>query len=257
MKKKEKNVLVIDIGNSYTKFALFNINDEIFFSFSYPTKIISTKNNFLFQILKQKLKSINIDSIILGSVVPKLNSFFIKTFKEKLLLTPHVINKKTKFIFKLSSDMKLNEIGNDILAFATYCAFKNKNVIGFSFGTALVAILINNNVLKGVSIVSGLKTSLDALVDKTALINIKNLELSKNFDYGHDTLTALNSGIYHFKNGFMSSFYNMALKTIKSNELLIILTGFEASNSELNFKYVIDKNAILIGYYLIHKTNNW
>ncbi|WP_027124235.1 type III pantothenate kinase [Mycoplasmoides pirum] len=249
------NVLVIDVGNSYTKIAILNDKKKILKKITLLTKNIKS-TNYVKKIIKTYFNNKHLRYGILGSVVLDKNLFFINAF-EKNELKLYLINKKTKFNFEFDKKIKEKEVGNDILALATYCSYKAKNVLGFSFGTATVAILLINNVFKGASIISGLKINVESLFSRTYLINKIQFDFRKKNLLGNDTRTAIESGLSNLKNGFVSYLYDSvkSLYKFKCKNLMCIVCGHDINKLNVNFKYIKNNDAILIGYFLILKIN--
>lgn len=250
-KKNNKKVLVIDIGNSYSKIAIAKQN------LIYKKIIIKNEKKVNFKKIKliiEKYKSIIFHGSIIGSVVPKLTKIFYELIQKILGIKPYLINKKTKLNFHLSK-LSIKKIGQDILALSEYCSSKNENTIGFCFGTAIFAILIKNKNLIGASISIGLIKNLEALNLNTELIKKIKINKVTKINWGITTKSALASGIYHYAIGFMNSFYEASKNYLKTDKIYSVVSGGEITKIKTNFDYELNKNAILLGYSLIYWNN--
>lgn len=250
-KNFNKNILIIDIGNSYSKIAIAKNN------LIYKKTIIKNKQKVEFkkiELIIEKYKNVCFHGSIIGSVFPKLTKIFYEIIQKHLGIKPYLISKKTKLNFQLPK-LSINKIGQDILALCQYSVNKNKNAISFCFGTAIFAILIKNKNLIGVSISIGLMKNLEALNLNTELINQIKIEKVKKINWGITTKSALASGLYHYAIGFMNSFYINAKNYLKTEKIYSVISGGEITELKTNFNYELNYNAILLGYNLIYWMN--
>lgn len=250
-KNYQKKVLIIDIGNSYSKVAIAKNN------LIYKKKIIKNENQVNFKKIYLIIKSYKnnlFHGSIIGSVNPKLTKIFYKTVQKSLGIEPYLINKKTKINFSLP-EISIKKIGQDILALSEYCVNKNKNAIGFCFGTAIFGILIKNKKLVGASISIGLSKNLEALNLNTRLIEKVETKKINKISWGTDTRSALLSGIYHYAIGFMNNFYRNAKNYLKTDKIYSVISGGQITKMKTDFNYELNKNAILLGYNLIYWNN--
>lgn len=252
---KSQNILIIDIGNSYIKIGLYEKNNDK----SKKIVLIKTNKEMLLQKAKKHLKafsSCNVSCSILGSVVPDLKKVFEEAIISVFNIKPYLINKDTKFSFKLD-DCVRNEIGEDLLALSEYCSQINKNIIGFSFGTATASVFLFNNKLEGVFILPGISFGLNHLVNKASLLEEIEVKTDSNLLYGNNTKQALEAGINNLRRGVVISSYYGTQKQYKINDLKCLISGGEASSiDEVEFEYIVDKEAILLGFKKIYLQNN-
>lgn len=252
MKKSLKqNVLIIDIGNSFSKIAVVKQN------LIYKKILIQNEkeiNNSKIKLIIEKYKNVCFHGSIIGSVSPKLTKIFYKSIQKILGIEPYLINKKTKINFSLPK-ISIKKIGQDILALSEYCVNKNKNAVGFCFGTAIFGILIKNKKLVGASISIGLNKNLEALNLNTKLIKKVETKKINKIYWGTDTKSALLSGIYHYSIGFMNNFYRNAKNYLKTNKIYSVVSGGQITKIKTDFNYELNRNAILLGYNLIYWNN--
>lgn len=252
-------IFVADIGNSYSKIAILD-SDLNVLSKVYIKTLPFFTNSYLkqqFMNLKQDHKVVG---SIIGSVVERHTKVFARMAKSVFNVDSYLINQDTLLNFTMNN-VKTNEVGQDILALAQYCSYKNPNSIGFSFGTAMFGLCLYNNNLEGVSISIGLGTSVETLINRVEKLKGAEINKTKNTFYGIDTLSSLESGINNLRSGFVSNFYGRAIKTHNASNFYCVLSGGEAHKIDVDINYEINVNAILIGYAIIFFDNqkifNW
>lgn len=248
-----KNYLIVDIGNSYIKIGLFKKNDELIHKVLIKTKIpISIKE--LKKIISNNFLEYKIDNSIIGSVVPKKTQIFFKIIKELFSIESYLLTEKTKtkFVFE---NINRKEIGDDIIALTEFCAHNSSNALGFSFGTAMFAIYLNENKLVGATIAPGIGTSFSKLLNKASLINIDKINKYSLLNYGNDTLSALESGFNNVRKGFVLGIYHSIVKK-ENKKIYCVISGGESHSIDVDFEYEINENAILLGFKYIYELNN-
>lgn len=246
-----KNTLIVDIGNSYVKIGIFNQGNQLVKKHLFKSEQKCTLKE-LKEIFNENFGEIKIQHAIVGSVVPYWNDNFITIIRKLYKVEPYLINNRTLVSFEVEDKIK-KEMGDDILALCEYCHRKNKNAIGFSFGTAMFGVYLNERKLVGVSIAPGLSKSFDELIKNASLLKIKNFNKKSKISYGVNTVSAIEAGYNAMRSGFVLSFY----KNVKNKkDLSVILTGGEVADIDVNFDYLIDENAILLGLKYIYELNN-
>lgn len=240
-----KNLLTVDIGNTNISFGLF-VGVKIIKQFDMPTREYNRNK------LKQRLKTTKIDSAIICSVVPKVTKMLCKDLR-----------KISRFVTVVGSDLKVpinnlyqkpKQVGQDRLvnAFAAV-SLHGKPAIIIDFGTAVTFDVVSDkgDYLGGL-IMPGIKLSLDALAEKTALLPRIKLE-QPNGLIGRNTKQSILSGVVH---GLSAATDDLVLriKKIYSKKTIVIATG---GNAELISKHsksfrLIDKNLTLKGLYLLN-----
>lgn len=206
--------LAIDIGNTQTKFAVFD-NDKI---------IETWENSFMGSAeFKQKLESLPlVNQIILSSVSESYERIMKRAIRKRHSvlrlspLTPVPVNNKYKTPQTLGSDRLANAVGATVV-------FPNKNVLIIDMGTCIKYDFIDKkkNYLGG-AISPGFKMRFEALDNYTDRLPL--LKPSKNFSLtGNDTQQSILSGV---QNGIIFEL-NGAIDKYKKihNELKVIITG--------------------------------
>lgn len=249
-------VLIIDIGNTSLKAAVFSSNKKplSFYCINGKDKI-----NNLFKSIKSKY---DIASCYICSVRPSMNKSVICATKLIFNIDAQII-KNQEFKNELDlSEFNINEIGTDILAYALFLKKKYKKCIGFCYGTAVFVIGVDNRRFYGAIISPVPSAGVGELIRKTELIptKYKAINASNFFEFGANTLESLISGLNHYHNGIVLSIVNYLGE--KFNFKNVCLTGGNAPkvqelkgiNRKINF--FNDDNAIILGVsYLVFDKN--
>lgn len=247
-------ILVVDIGNSYTKMGIFdmqkNISEKIIM---FETKKIIYKK-FIFSKFSEFI-NFNITDIIVGSVVPKIKDKIIESIKIFFDVNPYLINENTKFSFNIDNNIR-KEIGDDLLALSEFCVSKSNDAVGFSFGTAISSVHLENKKLSGVFISPGISFGLNFLMRRASLIGEQKINKNSNIFFGNNTKKSLEAGVNNLRRGIvLSSVYSVIDKN-KSNPYCLISGGEASKIDPVDFKYEINKEAILLGFKMIYELNN-
>ena len=250
-------LLCIDMGNTMTKFGVFDSN-KLKFSYSVATDIKKTIDEYQLSFesfLKAKKLLGKIDKCIFSSVVPPLNQviseMIYRLTKVKLtLLKPGV---KTGLTIKLDQP---KEVGGDLIADAVAATAKYGSpvfVVDLGTATKILAIDKNGSFLGGV-VTPGINVSLKSLNSSTSLIPSISLEKPSNH-IGRNTKDSVNSGVYygniHMIRGIISDFENEIGYSAK-----VILTGGCSHSFIEDFPdYIYDENLSLDGLQIIYCRN--
>jgi type III pantothenate kinase len=230
--------LVIDIGNTLTKIAIFS-NNQIIFNNNYDSLAINE--------LKELLNKFNIVNSIIAEV---------KNFESDL---QSVLVEKTNF-FKLNENTKLpfnnkyttpTTLGKDRIAVISAASklFPNNNVLVIDIGTCITFDVIDasNNYLGG-AISPGLEMRFKSLEHFTGKLPLVKLEEKNEPRFiGDSTVNSIKSGVYygikHEIEGVIKSYEEQYA------DLKIVLTGGNAERFELAPKNRIfaDKFFVLKG----------
>lgn len=251
-----KDTLVVDIGNSYCKMGIFK-QAKLVAWYEVPTNKKNLSLTALRKLLISQFQTYNVTGAIVGSVVKGYVKIFVEAIQQVFNVKPYLLTDKTKLNFKFNKNINRNEVGQDLIALATYCATKADNVIGFSFGTASVGICLINKILKGAIITAGLSYNVKSLVKEADMIDNNSFNIFREQLIGTNTKAAIEAGIYHLRNGFINSFYQTCQSLCKKNNTALhcVISGHEAFKIKSNFNYEVNPKAILFGYYQIYLLN--
>jgi type III pantothenate kinase len=188
------NLLAIDIGNTNINFGLFR-GKSLLKKFSIPTK------SYQIKMLKSLLGKAAVSDAIICSVVPRVTIILVKDLKKLLHKEPFVLGRDMAVPIK-NLYRKPKQVGQDRLVNA-YAGVRlyGAPLIVVDFGTAITFDVISKNKeYLGGMILPGLRISLDALFERTALLPKIKLENPHEF-IGRDTKNSMLSGIVY---GFAS-----------------------------------------------------
>jgi len=238
--------LVVDIGNSFTKFAFFE-QDSIVEKY----QIENDK--------KQVLEGVNdiksIDNVIISSVNNDLLELVEKAIK-KLTKNILIFNYKTKIPIENKYIAKKN-LGLDRLAaiIGANDLFPNSNILVFDAGTALTIDFINEkNEYLGGNISPGLEMRFNSLHNYTSKLPL--VEKSENFpNLGKTTEEAIIAGIQKGIIYEIDAYINDFKKNY--DELNLVFTGGDSFFFEKKLKNAIfaNPNLVLIGLHKVLKFN--
>ncbi|ASP27907.1 type III pantothenate kinase [Spiroplasma corruscae] len=230
-------VLFIDVGNTTVDFRTYN--NEIFKKLIRPLtndEYYKNLHNLDEYFIKE---SVDFNKIIFSSVVPEWTGIIIDLCKLRNIdyidikySAPH--NYKN---FKVD---KFEVLGSDFIAnyYATTKKYNFQDCIVISMGTATTISLIQNNIFLGTVIAPGLKTSLDGLISKAALL--KNFEYEKsNLLIGTNTIDAISIGVYNMHYIMIKNYIKTLMKNYDINN--VIITGGYSQNFE---KDIVEDNFI-------------
>jgi len=203
--------LVLDIGNSLAKLALFNGGELV------------EKSNCLIEDLNSYLLKNKFEKGIICSVNHLEYSKEIVKEHSELLILNEQLKLPIKNLYKSPKTLGYDRLANAVGAF---CLSPNQNNLIIDMGTCLKFDLINDrNEYLGGSISPGIKMRYQSLNTFTAklplLDDVKKAEL-----IGTDTASSISSGVI---NGMMSEIENMInMYRKKHTQLNIYLTGGDA-----------------------------
>ena len=220
-----KTVLVIDIGNTNTVFAIID-NDGIFNKWRMFTSTDRTSDEYEthIKVFLSKNTNVNVSDVIISSVVPsaihELKSF-VKSFFN---IIPKIIGENIMPDIDILTD-RPEEVGTDRLvnSLAAHKIYGGP-IIVVDFGTATTFDVINEKgAYIGGVISPGVHLSMDALDKATA--RLPRIAISKpNKIIGTNTVSAMQSGIFW---GYISLLEGIIsrIKDENKSKMLVIATG--------------------------------
>lgn len=243
--------LVLDIGNSYFKVAVFKGEDIIHLSSCKNIEFEKLRN----EIQKLKKQYSKIENVILSSVsfeCIELDDFLLKNFRFFLKLS-HKTKIPIRNLYKTPETL-----GKDRLAavIAVNNIFPNTDVLVFDAGTALTIDFINNkNEYKGGNISLGILMRYKALHHFTK--KLPELSINNNFEIisGLNTNEAIyggvQNGILYEVEGYIKQYKD------KYPQLKVVFTGGDTFffENRLKNKIFADPNIVLKGLNIIINYN--
>ncbi len=234
--------LVVDIGNSSTKIAVFD-QDNILLS----DKAV----NYYDDDLQKLKKQYQIENLIISSVKKdiSLNEDFL-TNNFNYIKFSHSISTPIENKYESPQTLGLDRLAAVIGANKIY---PKQNVLIIDTGTCVTYDVINEKaVYKGGSISAGIKMRLEAMHHFTSKLPQVNFDNNFNATYGKNTNEAMLSGVINGLIYELEGFIKQELN--KNKETKIILCGGDASFFVSRFKNSIfahlilhEPNLVLIG----------
>ncbi|HRO09011.1 MAG TPA: type III pantothenate kinase [Saprospiraceae bacterium] len=228
MQTDNHTILAIDTGNSNIVIALYQ-DGKWSNTFAYETKKLQPE--FYYEsALRSILLEWNIphpsviQHAVISSVVPDLNDILISAVHNVTGIYPLLINPEVLKNLDIYVPLPY-EIGSDLVAnaYAAIRDYHDKCII-VDFGTALTFTAVDrSHGILGVTIAPGLKTAMYALFSKTAQLPVVPLEIPQNI-LGHDTVSAIQSGVLHGYVGLVREIVGQIKKTL-SEDYKVIATG--------------------------------
>ena len=231
--------LIIDIGNTLVKYAIFS-SDEIV--------IIYKKNDVEISFMQELIQKHHVNDVIISSVRDKVDGDFgIKTlYLNHLTPLPITINYETP-----------ETLGNDRIAniVAASVLYPNKNILIIDAGTCITIDFIDQNKeYQGGRISPGIEMRYKSLHKYTS--NLPKLTISNTAQQiGKDTNSSIVSGV---EKGVVAEIETIIDDFINENEdLFVIVTGGDTFFFENTLKNSIfaDQNLVLKGLNEILKYN--
>jgi type III pantothenate kinase len=239
--------LIIDIGNSFVKLAVFQ--DEIL-----KEKLTIELKHIINEIKNLKDKYTNIKSAIISSV-GRLQPRDLRSINELLDLT--ILDSETKLPFKnLYETPKTLGVDRIALVSASIRQFPNKNVLIIDAGTCITYDFItSNNDYLGGAISPGIRMRYEALNNLTANLPLLTTEVPKSI-IGSSTNSSIHSGVIYGVLNEIDGNINTYLE--KYPHLTIILTGGDTNflSKQLKSSIFVSNNFLLEGLYYILQFNS-
>ncbi|MEP7037654.1 MAG: type III pantothenate kinase [Acidobacteriota bacterium] len=244
-------LLAIDIGNSSTKFGVFD--DKNFVKqFSVPT-IRTNSADEIYDLIKSEING-RISFVEVSSVVSELENSYRELAEEKL-------NAKIDFVDNtFDSGLKINyfppqNLGVDrlIAAFAATAKY-GKPIIVCDFGTAATIDAVNSKgeFLGGI-IAPGISILADTLFQKTS--KLPKVEIKKPESiFGNSTITSIQSGIFYGYIGLVDGILRKMLDELGELPKIIATGGFASLIAEESqLIEIVDDKLMLDGLHFIYK----
>jgi len=239
--------LIIDVGNTFVKLAVFENN-------KLKNKQVVKLNKLLEETKHLKNSNLKIKQAIISSV-GKLTDQDISVLKVLFDLT--ILNSDTKLPFN-NLYQTPTTLGVDRIALvcAAVKQFPKQNTLIIDAGTCITYDFINaNNDYLGGAISPGLRMRYAALNNLTANLPLLDKEIPESI-IGNTTKSAIHSGVV---NGVINEINgNIATYKHKYLDLTIILTGGDANflSKQLKSSIFVNSNFLLEGLYSILQFNS-
>jgi type III pantothenate kinase len=236
--------LIVDIGNTNTKLAVFD--GKLMLSQSRISELSSIE-------LEKELKEYNFQKAVVSSV-KKIPPFISELFFPYIPFV-HILSHKSRLPFKIEYDTP-ETLGPDRIAAVAgaYNLFQDKEVLIIDAGTALTFDFLSSGIYKGGNISPGLIMRFKALnkyTDKLPLVSPV-----ENFTFpGRNTtdaiLAGVITGVMYEINEYIRTFEN------KQNDFNIILTGGDSEflKDKINYHITYMPDIVIDGLNYILEYN--
>jgi len=237
--------LVIDIGNSLKKIAVFH-NDEMVFHQSFP----DISEEILSSVLAQFPVKYSIFSSVCGVNTQVVDFLNVNT---QIIHYSYQTNLPITILYKSVQTLGLDRVANAVGA-AT--RFPNRNVLSIQAGTCLVFDFVNEKgEYLGGSISPGIKLRFEALHEKTKNLPLLRVEDTPQWFLGATSEESIYSGVV---NGICYEIEGF-IEDYKANfeKITVLITGGDALFFQKLIKNTIfaAPNLVLIGLNEIIKYN--
>ncbi len=252
-------ILTIDIGNSNINFGVFE-GDEVGFVARIATDTHKTEYEYAGAIANaiaiSGIDKESIDGAIISSVVPPLNGVMKQAVKLIYGLNALLVGPGVKTGINIHCDNPAS-VGADIICacVAAHNLYGSPSLV-VDMGTATKMMVMNDRgAFIGVSIIPGVKVSLDALARRTAQLPMVDLEAPKNV-VGKNTADCMKSGIIFGSASMVDGMIDRICDEVGSS-LPVYATGGLASVIIPYCKHNItyDEYLVLKGLNIIYKKN--
>ena len=241
-------LIVIDIGNTLTKFGLFD-NDLLIGRFAASTLSDPSARRIFSQIPNR-----DISAVVVSCVVPKLRETYAQIFKKTHGIEPIFIDSSFDFDLKINYFPPEN-LGIDRLVAAFAAVEKwSETCIVCDFGTATtIDVVTANREFSGGIIAPGMKTMSESLFAKTSKLPRVEIEKPPRV-IGDSTTRAIQSGIYFGYIGLVDGIVERMTNELGGEAKVVATGGFAALIAESSAKIdIVDDNLLFDGLRLIYE----
>lgn len=192
-------LLAIDIGNTLTKFAIFD-GDDLVASFKIHSETKKSEDLYrhgFLELLGDLGGKGKINKVIICSVVPVLTHIWVSIAKKTLKVRPRIVGPGLKCGIPIKVD-EPGSVGTDLVADALGALVKyGPACLICDMGTATKYILLDKNgAFGGVAIAPGFGVSMESLVKKAAALPEVSAIAPRKV-VGKNTADSMNSGIVY------------------------------------------------------------
>ena len=259
-------LLAIDVGNTNLVVGVFK-NDKLLESWRLATDNRRSADEYgtLIEsmILREGIKTDDIDDIIISSVVPSLlftlEHMCLKFYNKNPIVVEQGIKTGIKINYENPRQLGADRLVNSVAAHTRY----GGNLIVIDFGTATTFDCVSaDGTFMGGAIAPGIKTQAAALFEHTAKLPNVDLELPGRF-ICRNTSSSMQSGLIYGHMGFTEHMVK-GMKEEMGRELgcdpdsiKVIATGGMATmvESGVDCIDVIDRRLTLDGLQMLHEKN--
>ncbi|MCR5787210.1 MAG: type III pantothenate kinase [Acholeplasmatales bacterium] len=245
--------LLVDVGNSNIVFGVCK-DKKIVYSFRMKTLTNRSSDEFVI-LFKSMLGDYQFDGVLISSVVPVVTSMLVKMFKSYYNINALILGPGIKTGVMIKADNP-REVGADLICDVAGASLYHKESIVIDLGTATKYIYQKDNTFMGLSIAPGVSISMQALVNKAALLPEFELQTPKTV-LCNNTINCMQSGVIYGAASQVDSMIDRIKEEIKKPDIAVIATGGLASVIVplCRHNIIVDKDLVLEGLMNIYLKN--
>lgn len=247
-------ILAADIGNTNIVFGLYEKNGRLKKTLRLETRRNASVSYYSAFFKKHKIKSREITSVIVSSVVPQTKKNFEKFCKTELKQKPFDVSDSLhKLGIKIKID-KPSEVGADrvVNSIAFFHKFQRAGVV-IDFGTATTFDVVDahGNYLGGM-ISPGVNLALAALSEAAA--KLPKIKVAKpGRAIGRSTLQAMQSGLYYGYKGLIERSVKEIASELGKKPYTVATGGLARFFADSPYIDSVEENLTLDGLFIINQ----
>ncbi|HEY9787630.1 MAG TPA: type III pantothenate kinase [Candidatus Obscuribacterales bacterium] len=233
-------ILVIDVGNSNVKYALFK-NGKLTRTWRHATASIKESAA---DIVRQSSSPVAI-----SSVVPEAEAHLRELLSGRKIVEINALSQT--MLSGMDETMGADRVADAVAAWKIHGKGKRSvAVVGTGTATTILAITRNGHVLGG-WIAPGLAVTLEVLHDRCALLPLLEMK-GQSLELGYDTDTHMRNGVFAGHIGLVREWLALARKALGGRPLTVGTGGWSKTIQEHGGVFdVVDPELTLKGIYLI------
>jgi type III pantothenate kinase len=236
--------LIIDIGNSSTKFAVYDGLEK---------KTLFRTKEFSCDKLEKKLAAYKIDRAIISSV--RNTPEYVFDLLSVNIPEVHILTSESKLPFKIDYETP-ETLGTDRIAAVAgaFNIFPGKEILVIDAGTAITYDFLSDAVYKGGNISPGLMMRFRALNKFTGKLPLVSPKTLYTFP-GKNTTDAITAGVITGVTYEINEYIRTFEKT--DNDFIIVLTGGDSEylKDKINFQFTYMPDIVIDGLNYILEYN--
>ncbi len=235
------NNIVFDIGNSNIVVGHFENGIKEVYRFN--TDVDKTADEY-YSTFKVAINNLEVDNILISSVVPKLTQTIAVYCEKYLHNSPKILMPGYKSGVKVSTNNP-TEVGSDLICGVAGAIKFSKTGIVIDLGTATKISYYNNCEFCGVIIAPGIKISANSLTSSAAQLSDFPLKKPKKL-FGKNTIECLQSGIIFGHIAMINGLIKLT-KREYGEDIPIYVTGglSDIVKDDLDFKFIYQPDLII------------
>ena len=222
-------LFAVDIGNSSVSFGVFDAEGTLVMRSKVDAAQSKSADEYAV-LFKEILSLYGVDikivrEAILSSVVPSLTHAIKQAVKKLFGVAPIEVGAGIKTGLNIKIDTQ-TQLGADLVANAVAAlSYENAPLVIVDFGTATTFTVVDQNaILCGVIIAPGVRVSLHALAEYTAVLPDISVEPPKRL-IGKNTQESVRSGVLYGHAAMVDGLVQKIKAELKTERLCVIATG--------------------------------